>query len=342
MSSNIKYRTFKNGDVPGLTEVWNTVKSRDYLPFETNFEVILTSVLFNPEDLIVAVDTEGTPSNPFVSEGKIVGFIHGGFGPLADNMTLDYSMGTIAMLRVVPREEREEIAQNLLDLLEKRFQSLGVKKISAGAVYPHAPFYMEQLSTGELHGIIETSTFAVELLKKNHYVVDSTYELYRIDMSGGLPAIPVRFVKLMNQYERKHQESTLESSNWWKCQAFRNVHRKTFYLIDYVTEEVIACTSSHSFTPTDATEEEKKVADENAIGTKSVYSTVHDLYVAPEYRHCGLAECLVDSVLRDLFAHGTKIVELQLPEVNRAARRTFQNLNFTHFTNSYVFCKVLD
>lgn len=342
MSKHIIYRTYRNTDIPGLTRIWNEVKSPDYLPLKTNFSEIVSSLLFDPEDFFVAVETDDELPRNFMCDGTVVGFIHGGYGPKEDGQTFDYSVGTIAMLRVLEREDREEIAQNLLERLEKHFISRGAKKIYAGAVYPHAPFYMPLLSTGELHGIIQSSTFAIDLMRKNHYELETCFELYRIDITRSIPSIRKEIMTVVNRCRVEYENAEKASQNWWNRVAYQEIERKFSVIRMPENDEIRGSAESHLFTPTVRSPEEERIAKENRVGTRSVFATVYSLYVKPEYRNSKIGQGLIDGILDQLHREGCKFVELQVPSTNEAAKKIFTNFKFTHFSNSYLLCKVLE
>src|SRR4051794_15510490 len=70
----IHYRTFRNPDPPALLEVWNACcTSRGAAPFRvtTLLEYFtFAKPYFDPAGMILAVE-----------DGKVVGFVHAGFGP---------------------------------------------------------------------------------------------------------------------------------------------------------------------------------------------------------------------------------------------------------------------
>ena len=99
-----RFRPFRNTDPPALAKLWNraipdTATARPLRPHELDSHA-LGRVNFDAAGLIVAE-----------AEGRIVGFVHAGFGPDAPvdparPLELNHEMGTVAMLFVEPELER--------------------------------------------------------------------------------------------------------------------------------------------------------------------------------------------------------------------------------------------
>ena len=85
MAANIFYRTFKNMDGPGICSVWNQscyADIRGEKVRDDSFDQFVASKLFfDPSLLVVAVEKPQEPDPRGISDGRVVGFNHGGFGP---------------------------------------------------------------------------------------------------------------------------------------------------------------------------------------------------------------------------------------------------------------------
>ena len=84
MPAKIFYRTFKNMDGPGLCHLWNQswyAEVRGETVRDDSFDQFIASkLIFEPKHLVVAVEPPDQPDGRGLSDGRIVGFVHGGFG----------------------------------------------------------------------------------------------------------------------------------------------------------------------------------------------------------------------------------------------------------------------
>ena len=134
-----RFRPFRNTDPPALADLWNRgipdqCAVRPLRPHELDAHA-LGRANFDAAGLVVAE-----------KEGRIVGFVHAGFGPNAPidpakPLEVSQEMGTIAMLVVDPAAPDRELVFGLLSEAERYLRDRGAKVVYAGGVFPLNPFY---------------------------------------------------------------------------------------------------------------------------------------------------------------------------------------------------------
>ena len=352
MSAEIFYRTFKNMDGAGLCKLWNkscyeSIRGEkvDIDSFDT---FVASKLYFDPSYLVVAVEKRDEPDPNGLSDGRIVGFVHGGFGPNQEMNGCDRSVGYIAMLIVEKREDQQQIYTRLLYEMEKIFFRMGIRTVYAGAVYPNAPFYMGRAFGCEQNGILENDPFLPQILLKNKYIAVDRHHILTFILrntillnfkQGILISQKVRMVSQddrslqNNQANRPANSRTLApiSRDWWEACAHSdnaaimdNCDR--FILVDRHTYEPIAWVGT-SF-----------IKREDQIPFLDMYH----LYVKPQYRHNGYARLLLTLVLNKFQKeYRTCQVELLVSETNTSAFRMFTGFHFEITSTGNVYRREL-
>lgn len=351
MAATIFYRTFRNMDVCGLCNVWNRswyAKNKGETIQEAQFDKFVTSKLFfEPELLIVAVEPFEEPDPKGLFDGRIVGFVHGGFAPNQEKNGCDKSAGYIAMLVTEEREDQQEILVRLLYEMEKKFFQMGIRTVFVGAVYPNAPFYTEEFLGCEQNGIAENDPFLPQILLRNQYIAVERYRALTFILRN---IIPLNFSQRMlassvdlvtpEKYSLRNNAPSMTPDaaenarllaesiprDWWEICTHPNLEWCHFILKDQKTQESIAWVGVRELS-----------CKENApvLG-------LHHLYVKPQSRNQGYAKLLLTQVLNKLQIkfHSCQ-VRLLVPEVNIFALRTFAGLHFETTSTGNVYRREL-
>ena len=351
MAATIFYRTFWNMDVYGLCRAWNRswyAKTNGEKVHEDVFDRFIASKLFfEPEHLVVAVDPseESDPNGPF--DGRIVGFVHGGFAPNKEKNGCDKSVGYIAMLVSEEREDQQEILVRLLYEMEKIFFQMGIRTVFVGAVYPNAPFYTEEFFGCEQSGIAENDPILPQILLRNQYIAVERYRtltfllrsIVPLNFSQRILASSVNLVTPDKYSLRNNSASSASESagnarlpvepiprDWWEMCAHPDMEWNHFVLRDQNTQESIAWVGIRELS---------HEGDEILLG-------LHHLYVRPESRNKGYAKLLLTQVLNKLQLrfHSCQ-VRILVPEVNIYALRTFAGLHFETTSTGNVYRREL-
>ncbi|MDO4570583.1 MAG: GNAT family N-acetyltransferase [Planctomycetia bacterium] len=335
----IKYRLFKNCDIPQLVEIWRENAQRpEYAGLEmmpmnyyTLDSFVLSKEYFSHNHVLCAVETQ--PAPPDTASGfpreNVVGFIHGGFGPTPDYNGVSYESGVICLCLVRPREDEFQIARGLIQGMEKIFQNLGVKNIYAGAVYPYAPFYVGLLPGGGLHGILECDPILPNILPGEKYDVVSRNHLFRISLGSYTQTGRLKLARLRELFFISHRE--FEAENWWDKSSMRLLKCLQFRMIERKTNQEVAHLLTQAAHISQATQEN------DSDGGKKTY--IRNVFVREEFRRKGYARFLVSSVLEFLKATEVRTVELQIPEDKNIAFHVFPSPAFARFATGAVYKK---
>ena len=346
MSREIFYRTFKNMDGPGLCQVWNRSCYAD-IKGKTlradSFELFVASNLFfDPAHLVVAVESPEEPDPNGLFDGRIIGFVHGGFGPNQEMNGCDKSVGYIAMLIVENREDQQEVRARLLYEMEKIFFQMGIRTVIVGAVYPNAPFYTEEIFGWEQNGILENDPFLPQILLMNHYIAVERYRtltfvlrnITPLNFSQRMLARNVELVTPANYSSPNNMAPTAPEASptspiprdWWEICAHPTLEWNLFVLRDLQTREPIAWVGVR----------------ELSRGDVAHLLDLHHLYVKPQFRNHGYAKLLLTQVLNKLQRLFNPCqVELLVSERNTSAIQMFTGLHFETTSTGNVYRREL-
>ena len=206
-----QFRTFRNGDPPALAALWNralparaTARPLSGHEFDTH---VVSKVHFDAAGLIVAERA-----------GRIVGFVHAGFGPeqlLGRPHHLDHTLGTIAILVLEDDAEAGELGRNLIAEAESYLRRHGAKVLYAGGQYPLNPFYWGIYGGSEWAGILTAHAIFLRSVVEAGYEPVSTTVLLEADLSSPEPRDP-RSALIRRQARLEVTEDALPG-NWWEA-----------------------------------------------------------------------------------------------------------------------------
>ena len=227
MPAVIRYRPFRNSDPLALVGLWNqsipsTGAVRPLLVHELDDHAFGT-VSFDRNGLIVAE-----------REGRILGYVHAGFGPdypveSTAPFSVDYSLGTIAMLILDPGGSDPELAPGLILQAERYLRSRGAKVLYAGGQFPLNPFYWGLYGGSEGSGILaEHAEFCLALAAMGYEPFSTTvflqYDLARKESRDA------RAVLIRRQTQLEIEEDALPI-HWWENQSLSEFDLTRFRLL---------------------------------------------------------------------------------------------------------------
>ena len=305
-----RLRPYLNGDSPALADLWNRGLPdkgvvRPLNPHE--FDALVIGTLpFEREGLIVAL-----------REGRIVAFIHAGFGPVdpaGSTHRLDYGMGTIAMLVTEPGLDDAELELQLISAAERHLRSRGASVFYAGGQYPLNPFYWGLYGGGECSGILGVHQSFHRAVRRCGYEPAAESLILEADLSGPEPRDP-QWTILRRQVRLDTDDEALPKG-WWHALAVGLFHPTVFKLVDRSGDRTIATATTW------------EIAGGFGVGDGRPRIGLIDLEVAADQRRKGYGRLLVAEIFRHARRQDLEVVNVHTSVENTAARALYESLGF--------------
>lgn len=266
-------------------------------------QTVLSKQYFDRHGLILAFDDE-----------EPIGFVHAGFGPSEDFSSLSHDRGVICMLMVVPREDRNEVAQELINKSQSYLAEQGSNSIHAGGSYPLSPFYLGVYGGSELPGILISDKFQQEAFSTAGYVERGRCYLLQRNLSGFRAVVDRQQMQIRRRFT---VEANLDPpiDHWWHACTIGN-SMQTRFVLNERNGDLAGHATFWDMEP---------LASNWGVHAMGLSR----LHVNEELRRQGLATFLVGESLRQLQANGITIAEVQINSDDEAAIALFQKLDFT-------------
>jgi ribosomal protein S18 acetylase RimI-like enzyme len=314
----IHYRTFRNGDPPGLVKVWNEAfigRGAVALPTASALEeYVFAKPYFDRAGLIVAVD-DGTP----------VGFAHAGFGPTADESSLSTATGVVCAVGVSPSHRRRGVGSELLRQCEAYLAGRGATTIYAGPMRPNNPFYLGLYGGSESAGFLTSDAAAEPFLLRHNYVRHDACQVFQRSLEGPITAADARFLAVRRRFELLAQPRK-GAATWWQESVLGPIELYDVLLRDRTGGEVVASAAAWEMLGF------CREATGPAFG-------IIDLQVREDLRRQGLAKFLLVHLLRYVQEQFFALVEVQVHDPNEPAIRLYRGLGFEQVDAGRVYRK---
>ena len=313
----IHYRTFRNGDPPGLAKVWNQSflgRGAVRLQGPAWMEYFLFSKpYFDPEGLIIAT-----------SEDQIVGFVWPGFGPNDTESALDPRTGIVCLLGVAPAHRGQGIGSELLRRAEAYLREHGSEELFAGPMYPLNPYSFGLYGGSYSPGFLDSDPQARSFFEHKGYAVESTCLVFQRSLRQALNITDGRFAAHRLRYEI--HANPFQGTTWWQECILGPIELHEYRLQDKLTGRTAARALMW--------EMETYAArwNEHAIG-------ISDIVVPAELRRLGLAKFLLAQVLRYLQDQFFTAVEIQTRADNDPAINLLAGLGFEQVDTGHIYRK---
>jgi ribosomal protein S18 acetylase RimI-like enzyme len=249
-------------------------------------------------------------------EGRIVGFVHAGFGPDDPNgppNRLGHALGTIAMLAVSADAAEPELVRGLIAAAERYLRGRGAEVLYAGGQTPVNPFYWGLYGGSEWAGILSTHEVFVRGVLAAGFAPVSTTVLLEADLTAPEARDP-RTVLIRRQVRVEVTEDAMPR-NWWEAQAIGEFQPTRYRLL----------------TKADATELASATTwDMSWFGREDGRARLGliDLEVRPQFRRKGYGRYLVGEILRQARSDMVSLVEVQTGATNEPALGLYASLCF--------------
>ncbi len=315
------FRTFRNGDPPALAALWNRAvparaAARPLSGHEFDIHVV-SKPHFDAGGLIVAE-----------REGRVVGFVHAGFGPeqpFGPPHRLDYTFGTIAMLALEPDAVEGDLGRELIAEAENYLRRRGSKVIYAGGQYPLNPFYWGIYGGSEWAGILTAHATFLRSVVAAGYEPVSTTVLLEADLSSPESRDP-RSALIRRQARIEVTEDVLPG-NWWDALAIGEFRPTCYRLVSRVDESELA---------------QATIWDMNWFSRGDSHARIGliDLAVDARHRRKGFGRHLVAEILRQARNDMVARVAVQTSATNAPALSLYESLQFDPVETALLYRKV--
>jgi ribosomal protein S18 acetylase RimI-like enzyme len=316
----IRYRSFRNSDPPALAALWNQV-----VPEQSGVRPLRVHELDDHAFGSVYFDRHGLTVAEL--EGRIVGFVHSGFGPdlpveSTRPFALGHSMGTIAILAVEPGLGDSQVPRDLILEAERYLRSRGASVLYAGGQFPLNPFYWGLYGGSEGSGVAAYHLNFPEVLAEMGYEPVSTTVSLEFDLRRPEQRDP-RAVLIRRQTELLFEEDAMPAQ-WWENLALSDF-RLTGVRIKGRSDGTEVARAS--------------IWDMSWFGRRDGRSRLglFGVEVANAHRRKGYGRYLVCEISKWARERAISIVEVQAAATNRPALEFYESLDFQPVDHSTVY-----
>jgi ribosomal protein S18 acetylase RimI-like enzyme len=306
-----RFRPFRNSDPPALVKLWNQTvpesgAGRPLRVHELDAHALGT-VNFEASGLIVAE-----------KDGRIVGFVHAGFGPdlpieSTQPFQLSYELGTVAMLVVEPDLNDPGLVSGLIAAAERYLQARGAKVMYAGSLFPLNPFYWGLYGGSEGSGVLSGHQSFQSALIERGYEPAGTTVLLEADLTVPEPRDP-RAVLIRRQTQLEFLDDA-GPPHWWQNLALGEFQTMQARLLSRADGAPIA---------------QAQAWDMGWFGHGDSRPRIGliNLEVVAEHRRKGFGRFLVTEIFRRARENLVASVAVQTSAVNVAALSLYASLGF--------------
>jgi len=210
----IEYRSFRNYDPPQIVRLWNQAGLGSgaalHLTNDVSFDMMnYSQPYFDNNGLIVACDN-----------GRIVGFVHAGFGCESDGNSLDRRQGVICAVVVHPEYRRQGIGRELVQRASIYLRERGAESIDAGPAPQRDPFYFGLYGGPRPAGFLQSDESAAPFFEAIGFHPVEQYLITSRKMSDRDP-INFRLTTIRRKWELALVDTPDPCPWWWSCRYGR-------------------------------------------------------------------------------------------------------------------------
>ncbi len=317
----IQYRHFHNTDPPGLLQLWHSCAlgpaaaegfSCDILELFT-----FSQPFFDRLGLIVATD-----------ENRIVGFVHAGFAPLADESGLDRRQGILSGLMVHPAYRRRRIGTELVCRAEDYLRLAGAECVEAGGGLDRNGFYVGIYGGLQPSGWLESAAPWNAFLGSCAYTFSTRTIIMHRNLKTSRDPVSAKLIRHRRQLEMVITDRP-SGQPWWWFVRFGHLDSLRFELRPASTGLCVAAgqiIGMDVFIP--------------KWGVRSV--GIRGLFVPEGQRLHGYALALVLEMCRRLRDESVQLIEAHVDEQNQGAMKLFRSARFEAAERLVTYRRRLD
>lgn len=318
-AGEIRFRAFRNKDVPALIELApHPAGSRGPggVGHSLMEEWVLSSPLFDAQGLIVAEE-----------EGRVVGFIHGGFGPNDRRTDVSRSHGFICWVAVRDEYRRHGVGHELVAQCEKYLLAHGASDVSVPAPWGVKPFYLGFHTALGISAVESDKSSLRQFFEGQGYGIASHTCWFSCDLQQFRPVSDREQLLLRRQWRVTTAYEPVPHC-WWDACTLGDFHRIGFQLVGRGGGPAQAHALFYSPEPVVWRTGERAV-------------TLSEVFVEPAHRAAGLATFLLGEAFRRLSEEGFSTVEAQVPEEDANSLGLLKKLRFRETGRTVVYRKRL-
>jgi ribosomal protein S18 acetylase RimI-like enzyme len=315
------YRAFRNTDPPALAELWcNHPPQRGLAQPMTTRQLekrVFSQPYFDRQGLIVAEE-----------EGRVVGFVHAGFGSNTDGSAVSTTVGATQILMVAPHAQKAPLARELLHRSEQYLIGHGARTLFGGITYPANAFYLGLYGGSLSPGVLESHAEFVGLFRGSGYVEVERHAVMQRVLSGFRPIVNRQQVQIRRQY-RVEAEFDPRPKTWWEACTIGQSERIRHRIVSRRDGSVCGEVTFWDM-------------DRVSSGWGAHAMGLMDLEINSQLRRQGLGTYLVGEALRSMHEAGMSQAEVQMEEDNLGAIALFRKLGFQPADHSLVLRKTVE
>jgi ribosomal protein S18 acetylase RimI-like enzyme len=312
----IHFRTFRNADPPGLLRIWNEAFSgRAVVPLRNTSLLeyfLLAKPYFDPAGLLVAEEDD-----------TLVGCGLAGFASAPDGRSLDFSIGILCLLGVLPSHRRRGVGTELLRRCEAYLRGSGAQTLLAGPMVPNNPFTFGIYGGSQSPGFLASDNAAGPFLERRGYrETDSVLVLQR-HLDRPFNVIDGRFPALRKRFEVR-QLPRRGAASWYQEGVRGPLETEAFRLEEKGTGQTAGLAVVWEMEPY------CQRWNEHPVGILSVH-------IEERFRRQGLARLLLGNVLRYYHDQYFTLVEVQAGQADARAQGLFRGLGFQQIDTGRLY-----
>ncbi|MCA9266620.1 MAG: N-acetyltransferase [Planctomycetales bacterium] len=304
----MRFRPFLNSDPPAIARVWSAQPPQrgqaERVSARMLNALVYSKPYFDRHGLIVAED----------NVGRVIGFVHAGFGPNEQRTDIGTDMGVVCALMVSPSVDYDPVASGLLHEAEQYLRSRGAKLIYAGGISPLNPFYLGLYGGSELPGILASDARTLEFFLQRQYEVIDRCVVFHRSLGSFRSPIDRKQLQIKRRY-RVEADSQYVAQGWWEACTSPPTDTTRYELMEKGKRTPCGSVLAWSIEPL------SHQWGQCAVG-------VYQVTIEHTLHRQGLATFLNVQALTQMQLSGVRLVEAQTMVHNTAAIGLYEKLGF--------------